>query len=514
MPPAVPFRFPRLLALILGLASATGFAPLALWPVMLAALAGWMELVRRAATLRQALLLGWLFGLGQFALGLNWIQKAFTYQDKMPHWLGYLAPVLLSLYLAVFPAVAAGLAWRHGRRDRLAFVLLLAAAWIVVELLRARLFTGFPWNPLAAIWLPVLEMARATRWIGTYGLSGLTILLAGAVWLAAHRRWHAAGLVAAGLAVVALSGLQRTADRTGPGRVVIVQPNIDQKAYPDARRAREILEVFERLSGPPAGSPRLILWPEGAIRYSLEDGYPAYAYDLAPARQVRGRLAQLLGRDDILLTGADALIFDAAGNLTAARNSVFALGADGRIKGRYDKAHLVPYGEYLPARPLLEPIGLARLVPGSIDFLPGPQAANLVLPGFGPAGIQICYEIVFSGEVTDPRRRPAFLFNPSNDSWFGRWGPPQHLAQARLRAIEEGLPVLRSTPTGISALIAPDGGVIAAVPAGRRGAIAASLPRPDAPTLFARHGNVLPWGVALLLGLIGVALRLRRRYGT
>src|SRR3546814_8685163 len=129
----------------------------------------------------------------------------------------------------------------------------------------------------------------------------------------------------------------------------------------------------------------------------------------------------------------------------------------GRILGRYDKAHLVPYGEYLPARPILSRLGLSRLAPGSVDFGSGPGPHTLALPLVGEVGFQVCYEIIFSGHVVDPANRPAFIFNPSNDAWFGHWGPPQHLAQARMRALEEGLPVLRSTPTGISAVIAADG---------------------------------------------------------
>ncbi|RHW18564.1 apolipoprotein N-acyltransferase [Sphingomonas gilva] len=506
-------RHPRIAALVLGLISACGFEPLALWPVTLAAFALFMGVIWRAPSLKEALFAGWLFGLAHFSLGLNWIQKAFTYQDAMPHWLGYIAPVLLSVYLAVYPAIAAGLAWRYGRSDRLRFGIVLAAAWIVVELLRATLFTGFPWNPLGAIFVPVLELARASRFIGTYGLSGVAVLAATALFLlpAPECRKRAA-ILAAALAAIGLTGIVRpTPPPADAPRVLIVQPNIDQKQYPTPTQQLRYLETYERLSRTPSPGPTLILWPEGAIRYLLEDGYPRYAYDLAPSRQVRGRLAQLLGEGDILITGADALIFDENQNMVAARNAIFALGPDGQLKHRYDKAHLVPYGEYLPMRAILEPIGLSRLLPGSFDFIPGPGPRNMALPPFGAGAMQICYEIVFSGEVVDPTRRPAFIFNPSNDSWFGSWGPPQHLAQARLRAIEEGLPVLRSTPTGISALIDSDGRLLASVPHKRQGVIEAPLPPAARPTLFARMGNWLAWGFALALILLAVALAPKRR---
>jgi apolipoprotein N-acyltransferase len=196
----------------------------------------------------------------------------------------------------------------------------------------------------------------------------------------------------------------------------------------------------------------------------------------------------------------------------AATNSVYALEPLGRIVGRYDKAHLVPYGEYLPMRPVLSAIGLSRLAPGDLDFAAGPGPRTIRLPRqWGEVGFQLCYEIIFSGEVVDPNNRPDFIFNPSNDAWFGRWGPPQHLAQARLRAAEEGLPVVRSTPTGISALIDPHGRVLQSIPWQQAGIIDATLPDPLEPTLFARFGNLIPLVLGFLLIAAAIALSRRSR---
>ncbi len=171
----------------------------------------------------------------------------------------------------------------------------------------------------------------------------------------------------------------------------------------------------------------------------------------------------------------------------------------------------MPYGEYLPMRPILSRIGLSRLAPGDMDFLAGPGPRDLPLPGFGPVGLQICYEIVFSGRVVDGRHRPRFLFNPSNDAWFGRWGPPQHLAQARLRAAEEGLPVVRATPTGISAVVDARGRLVARLPWRTAGFMEQPLPDARPPTPFARFGNWLPWALALALMLAGFAQARRAR---
>jgi apolipoprotein N-acyltransferase len=203
----------------------------------------------------------------------------------------------------------------------------------------------------------------------------------------------------------------------------------------------------------------------------------------------------------------------AGGRAVAAYNAVTAIDADGDILGGYAKAHLVPYGEYLPMRPLLEPLGLTRLVAGTIDFLPGPGPRTLDLGPQGKAGVQICYEIVFSGHVVERGSRPDYIFNPSNDGWFGRFGPPQHLAQARLRAIEEGLPVLRSTTSGISAVIDARGVVRASLPMHRSGRIDGRIPPAAPPTPFSRLGLLLPfaWAMVFLCGAL-VASRSSRRY--
>ena len=171
----------------------------------------------------------------------------------------------------------------------------------------------------------------------------------------------------------------------------------------------------------------------------------------------------------------------------------------------------MPYGEYLPMRPILSAIGLSRLAPGDLDYNPGPGPQTLVLPLAGEVGFQICYEIIFSGDVVDADNRPGFIFNPSNDAWFGAWGPPQHLAQARLRALEEGLPVLRSTPTGISAVIDAEGRLLHSLPWQAAGFIDATLPPAKPPTLFTRFGNLLPFLLALLLVMIAVAVRRKAR---
>ncbi|QYU70460.1 DNA-directed RNA polymerase subunit beta' [Leptolyngbya sp. 15MV] len=289
-----------------------------------------------------------------------------------------------------------------------------------------------------------------------------------------------------------------------------------QEELDDASKFEEQFQRIARLTGPaPVDQRRLVLWPESGVPDYLRDGYPQRYYNQMTAfgdpAFARRRIGRTIGEGSLLLTGAvDLEIED--GRAVGARNAVTAILPDGRIVAGYDKAHLVPYGEYLALRWLLEPIGLRRLVAGSIDFWPGPGPQTLDLGEWGQAGIQICYEIVFSGQVVEPGNRPDYLFNPSNDGWFGSWGPPQHLAQARMRAIEEGLPVLRSTTTGISAVIDARGVVRQHIGMHRADRLEGRIPPAAPPTLFSRLGNALPlgWAIALIVASL-VATRLRRR---
>jgi len=492
-------RHPCLLALLLGALAATGFAPLSLWPLTLLCIAGLMALTH--ASLRsgkwRAFLIGWSFGVGHFTVGLNWIAHAFIYQDAMPHWLGYCAVVALSLYLAVYPGLVTLAVWLiRVRWPSVGLTPLYAGLWVLAEYTRATLFTGFPWDPLGMIWLGT-GVDQAAPWIGTYGLSALAVVAGGALLALFRRLWHVGLPILAALIVLAVLGQMRIAQLVPDTQIAItvVQPNIDQAEKYASEEAN--FRKLASLTGPSsAARPRLVFWPEAALEAWL---------DVEP--EWLSRVAMLLGPRDLLMTGGvKPYIEDTPRGrmLTAAANSTWVVTPGIRLAARYDKAHLVPYGEYLPMRSLLEPIGLSRLVPGDADFLPGPGPRSLFLPagdGRPPLkmGVQICYEIIFSGHVVDAHDRPDFLFNPSNDAWFGSWGPPQHLAQARMRAIEEAMPIIRSTPTGISAVVDGRGRLIASIPHHKAGAINTTLPTPMPETLFSRFGNALPLGIALLL---------------
>ncbi len=502
--------YPRLTALALGVLSALGFEPVALWPLSLLALAGLLALLVRAQGRKAAFQLGWCFGLGQFSLGLNWIATAFGYQAAMPVWLGWGGVIGLSAYLAIYPGLATLLAW-HARARLLALVPAMAGGWILTEWLRGWVFTGFPWNPLGVIFLDSFDAVGAARllpWLGTYALSGLAALFAG-LWYAGLARFRADRRVLAllPLPIVAQFWPHPGAPAaTAPARVpyVLVQPNIPQEQLNDpVYFATNFTRLAQAVPPPRQGDAAVVLWPESGVPDLLREGYPARYYSQtfgADPALARARLAQLLGPERLLLSGTVDLEIQ-HDRAVGARNSVTALDGTGTIRASFAKAHLVPFGEYVPMKALLEPLGLARFVPGDIEFWPGPGPRSIDLGRFGKVGPSICYEIIFPGAVADRANRPDYLFNASNDGWYGSWAQPQFLALARLRAIEEGLPVLRSTTTGISAVIAADGTVVQSVPYLSAGVLLGRIPGAAPPTPFARYGNGLSlvWAAVLLV---------------
>lgn len=494
--------FPKRLAVSggLGALSSLSFAPHYLWPIMAIGLCGLVWLLDTSKGARDAAYCGWFFGVGHFASGLYWIAISFEFQANMPFWLGWIAVAALAAYLALYPALALWIDFRLWSASPWR-ILVFAASWASTEWLRGHALTGFPWNMVAQIWSDTPIALQSARLYGAYGLSLVTVTLFASVALlpgklAGSRR---ALLLVGSVALVGLAdGWWRLASPMPvpqePLRVHLVQANIRQDLETDPERQRSILQLYERMTTSVLRrrGPGLVIWPETSVERDVE-GDPA----------LRSRLARIIGREGILVLGAVGQRFAADGRWRGSSNSLLVVNGSGTVEAVYDKVRLVPFGEYLPAGNLLSKLGLVSVAGGSARFVAGQGPATLVVRGVPPFSPQICYEIIFPGDFVSRSVRPAWLLNISNDAWFGQSsGPHQHLAQARLRAVEEGLPVVRSTPTGISAVIDAYGRLQGQTALGQQTVLTATLPSPLPPTLYARVGD---W---LLLAMLSAWLAL------
>jgi len=506
-----------LLAAVLGLCATLALPPVYLVPLIVPAFTGLIWLLETlppsARPWRAAFMTGWWFGFGHFFFGFYWLANALLIDAAQFGWLVPFALFGLAGGLALFPAAAVAIYHRAGLRG-LGGPLGLAVCWTAAEWLRGHVLTGFPWNLMGTTWAHTAGVMQSAAVIGLYGLSTLTVLVAalpaavteragpsGVSW-APFGRWTgvivAAVLVAAGLSAGA-ARLAASSNATVPGvRLRLVQPNVPQslKWDPAARIAnfRKSLELT-RSSG--FETRTHIIWSEAAIPFGLSD----FNQDGA---EIRAALAQVTPPGGLLVTGAPRAERSANGGLRL-WNSLFVLDPAGRILATYDKHHLVPFGEYMPLHDWLP---FAKITPGAIDFSPGPGPQTLDVPGLPSFSPLICYEAIFPTEVVDPAHRPGFLLNISNDAWFGlSAGPHQHFASARFRAVEEGLPIVRATNDGISAVVDGYGRVIAELDLGLTGILDAPLPVALAPTLYGRYGDlvVLALNLVLLAAAIGVS---------
>ena len=485
-----------LAAAALGAVSALALPPLYLLPLLLVAVPGLLALLDGAATIGQAARRGFWFGFALHLIGLYWVTEAILIEAARYWWLVPLALPGLALVLAPFIAAATALAWlaQPGWRR----VLALAGAWVLADLARQFVGTGFPWNPWGADWaIPGAAgtvFVQPAAWIGVPGLTLATVLLAAAPTLG--RRAMALGV--AGLALWAGFGLWRTAAPAPatPGVVaVIAQGNVPERAKHDMRQAVATFDHYlaltrQGLARAGVAFPRdkpVVVWPESASPFALPNDVGA-----------RSALAEAAGGVPVL---AGTVRFNA---MQQPYNSLAVIAGPGVPEWVYDKWHLVPFGEFAPS---WVPLAV-QLVPGS--FVPGSGPLTLHVPGLPPVGPLICYEAIFPGQVVDEADRPNWMVNITNDAWFGNSsGPRQHLAEARLRAVEEGLPLVRAANTGISAVFDPYGREVARLGLGRAGTLVAAVPGHLPPTPFARFGLWIPFGLALACA--GAGLSSRRR---
>lgn len=494
------------LAAGLGALAAPAMPPANLVVLLIPAFTGWVWLLDGCRTVRGAAATGWAFGFGFFVVGLYWVGFAFLVDADAHAWMMPLPIIGLPALLALFTAGAAATARWLAPSPGPARLVAVVAAWGLWEWLRTWLLTGFPWNLIGYAWTGSLDMLQATAWIGIQGLGLITVAAAAAPALIAHTRPNRAALAVA-LPLVVLAGLWgagalRLAD--APERTVAdVQLRLVQPAIPQARKwDRDLLPAnFRRhldlSAGPGHGQATHILWPETAAAFFLANDAPALA-----------AVADIVPAGGALVTGAPRAEWDGSGRMNRLWNSMLAIDDQGAIAAVYDKAHLVPFGEYVP---LKEWIPFAKIVHGGRDYSPGTGVRTVALPGAPAVSPLICYEVIFPGAVVDPENRPGWLLNLTNDAWYGHTaGPHQHFQITRVRAVEEGLPLVRVANTGISGVVDPYGRVTARLDLGERGVIDAPLPESAPPTLYSRvHDLPLLVVLAITLAALGV-LRLRR----
>ncbi|MEM1019771.1 MAG: apolipoprotein N-acyltransferase [Pseudomonadota bacterium] len=468
------------LALAGGAAFALGFAPTSWIWLALPAFGLLAVLIYNAASFRSALGLGYLFGAGQFLINFSWIANAFAVREGFSYAQGLAAVFALALGMAIYPAVAAASAWFivGSRRSPWTFGCALSVFWTVTEIGRGAILTGFPWNPVGALWAASPIMAQLASVFGVFGLSLITVFIVSvtaAGLIASKTFMRRAMFVSAGvggMALIAVYGIWRIPTGAAPVHpdlsLILVQANVPQDKKWDRALLESHLETHISLSvsaAIPTDHKRVVIWPETA--------YP-YLIDTSRAAQID--LQQRLGADTLLLFGANRL--EERSDRQVARNSLFAL-KDTNLVARYDKSHLVPFGEYVPYAGIFRLFGAETLVDVLSGFEPGPGPAVVAVESLPPFAPLICYEGIFPGMLTALEERPDWLLNISNDAWFGMSaGPYQHMNLARLRSIEQGIPLVRSTGTGVSSVFDPYGRKIASLPIEQKDVLISALPQP------------------------------------
>lgn len=484
------------MAALAGAVSALAFAPFNAFPLLLFGIAALVLLLDGAVTrpkpIRRAAIVGWGFGFGQFAVGMHWIFYPFLVDPVEHAWQIPFAllffPGGLALFIAAAGAAAAYI-WKPGASR----IFALTAAYAVAEWLRGHILSGLPWNLPAYGWGASLGVLQTSAFVGVYGLSLLTLLFGASLaeLVDRSRRWRVPAAITALFLVLWLGGEARLAlspaTTVAGTHVRLVQPNIPQdQKYVRALVVRNWQTLMTLSKRPAQVEPNVIVWPEAA---------PPVLLQRAPT--ALDEITIFTGTTRTLITGNQRFTAEPSGKREFF-NSLYVFGHGGQLIATYDKFHLVPFGEYLPLEPLLTSLGITKLVgfPGSFTSGDGPLTVKV--PGAPDAGPLICYEILFPSAVVG-EVRPGWLINVTDDSWFGPWaGPRQHLLTARVRAIEEGLPVARAANTGISAMIDPNGRLVASLGLDQAGVVDAELPRALTPTLYARVGDL---GFVVLLAL-------------
>ncbi|NRB03411.1 MAG: apolipoprotein N-acyltransferase [Rhodobacteraceae bacterium] len=467
----------------LGAVGALSLAPFHIAPAILILLVAGFDLLKNSPTGRRAFATGWWLGTGYFAVALHWIVEPFQVEAAIYGWMAPFALAGMAGGLALFWGLAF---WAARRLSAGGWALV--AMWPLAELARAYVLTGFPWAmPSQALIDSVLGQGLSLA--GPHGMILYLCLVAAVLALPAYSAIRFVVLLVACVALFFVPPPARDVPMTG-ATLRLVQPNAPQHEKWDPAKIPVFLNRQLDFAAAP-GAPDWIVLPETALPYLMSDAQPVF--DAFGARAAAPVITGIQREEN-----------------GAYFNSLAVLDAQGQVTQVYDKHHLVPFGEYMPLPWLFRNLGIRGLAArADAAYTPGPGPELIDLPGLGPVLPLICYEAVFAQDARAASPRPNLLLHLTNDAWFGDFaGPQQHLSQARMRAIEQGLPVARAANTGISAMISPWGAVLEALPLGTAGYLDVTVPAPRAATLYARTGD-LPW--AMLLGGLTLGLIWRRR---
>jgi apolipoprotein N-acyltransferase len=508
-----------LVAMAAGALSVLALAPFNVWPVLFVTFPVLVWLIDgagggRLGGIPAAALTGYWFGLGYFVPGLYWIGYAFFVDAQTFAWLTPFAVLGLPAYLAIYTAIGFALARLLWTKDATR-ILALAASLTVAEWLRGHALTGFPWNTLGYALSEPLPLAQTASLIGLWGMTFLTVAIFASPAVLIDRTkdrqmpWRVPAAAVALLIAMGIFGAIRLSlhptTMVAGTKLRLMQPNLQQDAKFNYSAKAEVMKKYlslsDRASGPQStgvSDATILIWPESAFPFFLTREADAMA-----------QIADLLPKGTVLITGSvRAPDLPPGTRITRAYNSIYVIDHDGSVLAVYDKLHLVPFGEFLPYQDLMERLGFEQLTRVQGGFIPGAVRHALPVPSAPRALPLICYEAIFPGDVAGSDERPGWIVNLTNDGWFGiSTGPYQHLEQARLRAIELGLPLVRSANTGVSAVIDPVGRTIASLGLGIEGILDASLPAAIPPTVYARVGDV-PAAILIALAII---LAVRRR---
>ncbi len=485
----------------LGALSATALPPGHALPLLLVSFTGLVWLIHASRSPWRAAVAGWWFGFAHFLFSIYWIGAAMLTDPSRFGWMVAPAVIGLSAGFALFPALAA-FAARLPALPLTGRVLALAVTWTAAEWLRGNILTGFPMNLMGTVWMPSVGMIQSVAAVGVYGLSFVTVLAAAAPAALAtphvderrgRRPWLLPAVAFGLLAAIWVGGQTRLAlaPDLAPTEVNLrlVQANIDQsRKWEDGAREAGLAHHVVLSHEPGLDETDVVIWPETAVPFFMDESATIQAF-----------VSRAAPPGGYVITGAPRRT-RSAGRTIAVWNSLHALGPAEAITASYDKHHLVPFGEYMPLRGIINLRAIAAA--GMVDSSPGPGPRTLRLPGVPPFSPLICYEAIFPGEVVaddlSPAERPQWLLNVTNDAWFGHTaGPYQHFQAARLRAVEEGMPLVRAANTGISAVVDSYGRVVGWLGLGEIGVLDVPLPPAlAASTPMARLGD---WILAILL---------------